>query len=313
MALEPAAARIVEMMRSSGFTGLADLGVEGARALVDSQASYSHGPRMHDVREVHTDGDHPVGLRVYRPGPEPTGVLVYMHGGGWVTGSVASHDATCRHLAASSHWVVASVAYRRPPENPFPAAVEDAWAATTWVAAHAEELGRRSDALAVAGDSAGGNLAAVVARLARDHGLELARQILLYPVIDRRLDRPSVLADPDGTESVLNRRDMLWFWEQYDPDGAALEGDPRAVPLAVDDLSGVAPALVVTAEHDPLRDEGEEYAEALRAAGVPTTLTRYPGVFHGFFGMHGLLEGAEQACRQVASVLHDVTVRTATT
>jgi acetyl esterase/lipase len=223
--------------------------------------------------------------------------LVYLHGGGWVVGSIESHDPGCRRLAARTPCVVVSVDYRLAPEHLFPAGLEDAWAATEWTAAHLAELG--ADRVAVGGDSAGGNLAAVVALRARDRGLPLALQVLIYPVIDADLDSPGYREHGEGLN--LTRAKMAWYWGRYlaGADGFA----PEASPLRAADLAGVAPALVQTAEHDPLVHEGEAYAHALGAAGVPVTLTRYDGQIHGFVRLAALCPRGFDALDEVQAAL----------
>ncbi|MGB2920703.1 MAG: alpha/beta hydrolase [Mycobacterium sp.] len=291
MALAPDAAKLVEAMNAHGYTGFAKIGLEGARQMVDNTAPPGFGPKLHSVEDARCPiGDVPV--RIYRPAAGSLPVVVFFHGGGWALGSLKSHDSVCRRVAADTGAAVVAVDYRLAPEHPFPAAIDDAWAATRWVFDRISEWGLDHSQLAVAGDSAGGNLAAVVARLCRDHGVELRQQILIYPIIDRRLDRPSMIDNAAGF--VLERADMEWFWNLYDPKGIA-RCDARAVPLAVSDLSGLAPCVVITAEHDPLRDEGEEYGAKLADAGVPTTVRRFDGMFHGFVSMLDLLPAADEA------------------
>lgn len=229
-------------------------------------------------------------------------VVVYLHGGGFVLGSLDSHDQLCRSLAVGVGSAVVAVGYRLAPEHPFPAAIDDAWSATRWVFERGPDLGVDVTRVAVAGDSAGGNLAAAIAQLACDAALALRSQVLIYPVIDRQLDRPSMVDNAEGY--VLERADMEWFWQQYDPEGRAAS-DPTAVPLARGDLSGLAPALVITAEHDPLRDEGEEYAARLKDAGVATNVLRFDEVFHGFIQMPGLLSAADEATAAIIGHLAD--------
>jgi len=300
MALDPAAAAVVDAMRANGFTGFAKLGVERSRELVDAMSRPGRGPEVSSVEDVLADD---VPVRVYRPvGAPALPVVVYLHGGGFVLGSLDSHDELCRSLAVGVGAAVVAVGYRLAPEHPFPAAIDDAWSATRWVFDRGPDLGLDVTRVAVAGDSAGGNLAAVVAQLSRDAGLALRSQVLIYPVIDRRLDRPSMVDNAEGY--VLERADMEWFWQHYDPEGRAAS-DPTAVPLARGDLSGLAPALVITAEHDPLRDEGEEYAARLEDAGVPTKVLRFDGVFHGFVQMPGLLPAADEATAAITEQLAD--------
>ena len=256
-------------------------------------------------------GDIPV--RVYTPadGAPPSaddgtrGVLAFFHGGGWTIGSIETHDPSCRALANGAGVVVVSVEYRLAPEHPFPAGVDDALAAVRWVAAHAAELGGDPARLAVGGDSAGGNLAAVVACALRDAEPPLRFQLLVYPATDMTMSFPSI--DENGEGYFLTKDTMTWFRANYL--GVRDHTDPRASPLHADpaDLAGVAPALVVTAEYDPLRDEGEAYAEALRAAGVAVTATRYDGVIHGFFSFPDMLpEGKaviDEACQALRAAL----------
>ena len=243
-------------------------------------------------------------VRVYRPeaaGTPPA--LVYFHGGGWVMCNLDTHDGSVRKLANASGCLVVSVDYRLAPEHPFPAALEDCYAATRWVAAHARSLGARPGPLAVAGDSAGGNLAAAVALLARERGgPELALQLLVYPITDCDLDRPSYRENGEGF--LLTRDATAWFWEQYVPDAAARR-NPLAAPMAAEDLSGLPPACVITAEYDPLRDEAEAYAARLREAGVPVTCTRYPGMIHGFLAYADFVDGGRRAVAEAGAALRE--------
>lgn len=236
----------------------------------------------------------PIPVRVYWPQTGSNGlpVVVYFHGGGWVLGGLDSHDPLCRSLANEVGAVVVSVDYRLAPEHRFPAAAEDAYAATAWVHAHATELGAAPSRLAVAGDSSGGNLAAVVALMARDRGGPPLRfQLLVYPVVDYARNTPSYRANAEGY--FLTATHMRWYWDQYL--GTADGAGPYASPLRAHDLRGLPPAYVVTAEFDPLRDEGEAYAQRLREAGVPVSVRRYDGMFHGFFSLAGLLPAAREA------------------
>jgi acetyl esterase len=241
-------------------------------------------------------------VRVFTPaGPAPRPGLVYFHGGGWVTGDVETHEGICRHLANGARCVVASVDYRLAPEFPFPAAAEDAYAATRWVAAHAADLGIDARRLAVCGDSAGGNLAAVVALMARDRGgPRLALQVLVYPATDGDLDTPSYRENAEGY--ILTRDAMRWYWDQYVPDPAA-RAHPHVSPLRAPSLAGLPAALILTAEYDPLRDDGERYARRLAEAGVPVTLTRYPGMVHSFFRLTNVLDAARRAVAEVTAAL----------
>jgi acetyl esterase len=239
--------------------------------------------------------------RIYRP--DAAGVLptvLLFHGGGWVIGDLETHDNTARAIARDARAVVVSVAYRLAPEAPFPAAVDDALAAARWASAHLADLGG-GDALAVAGDSAGGNLAAVVAQ---ELGTKIAAQLLIYPSTDVTGQYPS--RSENGTGYFLETRTMEWFFTQYA--GHVTDIDARLSPLLQSNLAGVAPAVVVTAEYDPLRDEGEAYAAALRAAGVRVELRRFDGMVHGFFDMGPASAAAraavEETCALFAEVLH---------
>lgn len=228
-----------------------------------------------------------VATRIYRPAavPQPAPALVYFHGGGWVVGDLDSHDGVCRALARAAGRVVIAVDYRLAPEHAFPAAYDDAWAVTQAVHAQAAELGLQSTALAVAGDSAGGNLAAVVALQARETGLPLSAQLLIYPVLDCVDESPSYATFATG--HFLTREAMRYYIRSYLPrvEDRRL---PRASPLHAGSLAGVAPALVVTAEADVLRDEGLAYVEKLRASGVAVQHIDAPGMLHGFFNLQSL-------------------------
>ncbi len=243
--------------------------------------------------------------RLYRSSEEQTApVLVYFHGGGWVIGDLDIYDGLCRALANAAGCAVFSVGYRLAPENKFPAAVEDCYAALVWIRAEAARLGLDSNRIAVGGDSAGGNLAAVMSQAARDRGgPAIVFQLLVYPVTDASLDFASA-KDPEK-DALLTSSDMRWFWNHYlrdSGDGAS----PLASPLRSARLEGLPTALVLTAEFDPLLDEGEAYAVRLREAGVPVTLTRYDGMPHGFLGMAGVLDQARTALAQVGAALRSV-------
>jgi acetyl esterase/lipase len=226
---------------------------------------------------------------------------VYFHGGGWVVGDLDTHEAICRTLANPASCVVASVDYRCAPECRYPTAAEDAYAATCWIAEHAGELGVDARRLALCGDSAGGNLAAVVPLMARDRGgPRVALQVLVYPVTDCDLDTPSYRENATGY--ILTREGMRWYWEQYAP-GLAERREPYASPLRASSLAALPPALVVTAEYDPLRDDGELYARRLAEAGVPVALSRYAGLVHSFFRLTNVLDAARAAVREVADAL----------
>lgn len=243
-----------------------------------------------------------IGIRVYRPSDDaPLPAVVFFHGGGWVLCDLDSHDPICRRISKETGSIVVSVDYRRAPEHRFPAAVEDSYAAVAHLVDHAGELGIDPVRVAVAGDSAGGNLAAAAALMARDRGgPELAFQLLVYPITDHDFDTPSYRANSDGY--YVTRAAMQWYWKQYlGHDGDA--DSPYASPLRCADLEGLPPALIITAEHDPLRDEGRRYAERLRDAGVAAALRDYPGMFHGFFTLGSMLPEARAANREAFEAL----------
>lgn len=244
----------------------------------------------------------PIPLRLYYPdthGPHP--VVVYFHGGGWVLGDLETHHAICHALAFTSGCLVAAVDYRLAPEHRFPAAVDDAYAATLWIAENASSIAADRRRVAVAGDSAGGNLAAVVAMRARDAGApEIALQILVYPITDCDLDTPSYMENASGYQ--LTRELMAWFWRHYAPGRKEAE-HPDASPLRAAHLGRLPRALVLTAEYDPLRDEGETFARRLEEAGVSVELIRYDGMIHGFFRLTSRFHKAREALNKLAAEL----------
>ncbi len=242
-----------------------------------------------------------IGVRFYAPDADaPLPLLVYLHGGGFVTGSLDTHDALCRSLANRAACAVLSVDYRLAPEHRCPAAADDSHAALRWAADHAAELGVDAERIAVGGDSAGGNLAAVSALRCRDLGPRLCHQLLIYPVIAPDFETPSYRENANGF--LLTRGIMMWFWRQYlgDP---SLGNDPSACPLKAPDHAGLAPATLITAEFDPLRDEGEAYAARLREAGVPTDLLRYDGQIHAFVSFADRIDRGCEAIDHVAKNL----------
>jgi len=243
-----------------------------------------------------------VPVRFYLPeAARPLPVLVYLFGGGWVLGSLEAVDPVCRRLANATPCAVVSVGYRRAPEHPFPAGLEDCYATARWVAEHGAELGLDPDRLAVGGASAGGNLAAAVALLARERaGPEIALQLLVYPPLDQRADTPSMHETLDPL--LFGRKDLEWCWSHYlaDPE----DGDnPLASPLRARDFHGLPAALVITAGIDPLRDQGEVYASRLTEAGVSSEHVRFEGAVHGFFSNAGRFDAAVEAQALAASAL----------
>ena len=303
MPLDPQARAFLDQLDELGAPPLYRQTLDEARdgfTLLATVAGPPEEPVPTEDRVVPGPGGE-IPVRIYRPtadGPLP--VVVYFHGGGWVIGDIASHDTVCHRLAARVPTVVVSVDYRLAPEHRFPAAVEDCDAATSWVSAHAAELGADADRLAVAGDSAGGNLAAVVARRARDRGgPAIAFQLLIYPGTDMTRSLPSHAAN--GSGYLLDSDTMTWFLDSYL--NGADPSHPDASPLFVEDLSGLPRALVITAEFDPLRDEGEAYAERLAEAGVEVTSSRYDGMFHGFYGLDSIFNSARRATDETVAAL----------
>ncbi len=245
-------------------------------------------------------GDIPV--RIYTPvaAATVTPALVFFHGGGWVIGTLETHDALCRLLANDSGCKVVSVDYRLAPEHPFPAAADDAFAATKWVYENAADMGIDASCIAVGGDSAGGNLAAVVCHMAQSTSVKIGFQMLFYPVTEALADTPSMTAFATGY--LLERDAMEWFVAQYVPDGTNPK-DPKVSPLLADSFKGQPPAYVVTAGYDPLRDEGRAYADKLDEAGVEVAYINYDDLIHGFYTMAGVVEPARAAIKDAAMAL----------
>lgn len=243
----------------------------------------------------------PIRVRVYRPAAGTLPATVFYHGGGWVICDLDSHDRQCRSLANASHSVVIAVDYRLAPEHVFPAAPEDAYAVTRYVAEHASEFGIDPGRIAVAGDSAGGNLAAVVALMARDRGGPSLRfQLLIYPVTDFDDDSPSMREFAEG--HFLTSGFIDWCYGSYIP-SRGQRRNAYASPMNAHDLRGLPPAMIITGECDPLRDQGEKYAEKLRQAGVAVELKRYEGMIHPFFSLGGIIDGGRVAMADAASAL----------
>ena len=305
-ALDPQMKIILDAFNAAGPMFLRAETAEQARAKMRAllEANQIPAPAIYRVEDRHIAGaDGQIAARIYTPeGSPPMGVLVYFHGGGWVLGDLESHDRVCRALANGAGCVVVSIDYRLAPEHVFPAGAMDCYAATQWVAENAASFGADRSRMAVGGDSAGGNLAAAVSLMARDRGGPAINfQLLLYPVTDCALDTPSQKEfAEDGY--VLSRADMEWFWKNY-LDRPAEKNNPYACPLRAKNLSGLPPALVLTASHDPLRDEGERFAERLIAAGVKVTCTRYEGVTHGFVSFADALDKGKEGIRQAADAL----------
>jgi acetyl esterase len=258
-----------------------------------------------EVRDIMIPG--PAGalpVRLYHPSPgKVLPLVVYFHGGGWVIGDVEIVDKPCRALANASGCVVASVNYRLSPETKFPGPVEDCYAATRWLSEHAGSVGTDTRSVAVAGDSAGGNLAAAVALMARDRGAPaIAYQLLIYPVTMPAAGSTFASYSDNADGYLLTRAGMVWFWDHYlaTPDDGK---NPYASPLHAADLSGLPPAMVITAEFDPLRDEGLAYARRLQEAGVSVKSSHYDGMIHGFFWMAGALDRGKELIAEMGNAL----------
>jgi len=301
--LHPEARALLEMMDAQGAPPLETQDpVEARSARLEPMKLLGGEPdalaRVENLFSPGPAGDIP--LRLYATdhvGLRPA--LVYFHGGGFVFGNLDTHDAVCRAIAKASGAVVVAVDYRLAPEHKFPAAVDDSYAATKWVAANAERLGIDAHRIAVGGDSAGGNLATVIALRCRDAGgPALAAQVLIYAVTDvSTFETGSHRELAEGY--FLTRAAMEWFTGHYLA-SADHKRHPEVSPLLAPNLSGLPPALIITAEFDPLRDEGEAYARRIQQAGVPVTVTRYPGMIHGFVSMRGVLSGGRQAIQEAA-------------
>lgn len=296
----------LDQMSASAAPKLAELGPQAARAAAKTLFFRGKDAPIGRIDNRLIAGPAcDIALRIYTPLGADAGAplpgLVFFHGGGFVIGDLDTHDDLCRALSNQSGCRVVSVDYRLAPESCFPAAVEDCFAATRFVAAHGDQFGIRADQLAVGGDSAGGNLAAVVSQLARSDGPQIGFQLLIYPVTQLGgLDTPSMRESGKGY--FLERQSMEWFTRLYCPD-ASLRNDPRLSPLLAKDFSALPPAYVVTAGFDPLRDEGRDYADKLDAAGVPVTYVNYPGMIHGFFSMRNLVPKAREAVAAAAAAL----------
>ena len=298
--LDPALQAVADAVTGAGLQPMVELSPDDARQRVRAAAaSCAPGPEMESVT-THAVGDH-VTVRIYRPrSVTSASTIVHLHGGGWVTGDLDYADAICRTFAEAAGAAVVSVDYRLAPEHRFPVAVEDAMAVLRWVAAGSEGLGRR---IVVTGDSAGGNLAAVCAIQARDDtGIDLAGQVLIYPVVDTDLDRASYAAN---SGVFLGAREMRWFLGHYCPE-AADRTSPMIAPIRAVDLSGLAPAVVVVGGHDPLFDEGVEYAERLAASGVRVDLLRYPALPHGFLQFTAVSAAAAEAAAEIVAAVSRV-------
>lgn len=302
MALDQQTQNVLEDIVASGFPGFANLTVEEARAVLVQMRGLAGPPEPVPTRDVLIPGQGgELRLRIYTPDvPAPRPGLVYLHGGGFVCGSVDTIDSPLRALSRRAGCSVVSVDYRLAPENRFPAALEDADTAALWTAENADELGIDRSRLGIGGDSCGGGLAAGAARHARERGSpDFACQVLIYPMLDPSCSSASQRDLGEGY--LVTRQDLVWFWHHYlpAPDAAI---NPDAAPLLAASFEDLPPALVITAEYDPLRDEGEEYAAALRAAGVPVELIRLEGMIHACFQMAGVIDRSAELIDTVAAL-----------
>jgi acetyl esterase len=302
--LHPQAVTLLSLIESFGDPPIESSRPSEARAAREARQLPSTTP-IHETRDIDADG---IPCRLYRPSDDPhLGLLVYFHGGGWVLGSLDSHDDLCRQLANGSGHAVLSVGYRLAPEHPFPAPLDDSIASVRWAYAHAEQLGCRADRIAVGGDSAGGNLAATVAQLGP---VPLTFQLLIYPVTDCTQSLPSHDENADGP--ILTKAAMRWFIDHYLPADADRR-DSRPSPLFADEhvIAATPPAMVITAEYDPLRDEGDAYAARLAELGVPTNHLRFSGMFHGFCSLGAFVDGGRVAVAASAAAVGTALSRTA--
>jgi acetyl esterase len=304
LALSPAMRQLIERIHRAGHPPMQAMTPAQARAFYEAGAPLldAPAPRIAQTRDLSIPlaGGVTLPARWYADAAQPAlPVLVYYHGGGFTIGSPATHDGLCRELARLARCAVISVDYRLAPEHRFPTAVEDAWGALCWVRDHAPSLGLDAQRIAVGGDSAGGTLAAVTALRARDAGLDLKLQLLIYPGTTAHQDTPS--HDRYAQGFMLDRETISWFFQHYIDD--ADRDDWRFAPLNAHDHAGVAPAWLGLAECDPLVDEGVQYADALRLAGVPVDLDIYRGVVHGFINMGRSIPTAQQAREDAARAL----------
>lgn len=305
MTLDPQVKTLLEQMEAYDAPPLESLppvqAREAFKALNQNSVETTESVAKVENRSIPVEGGQ-IPIRVYKPegkGPHPA--LVFFHGGGWVIGDLDSHDNVCRTLTNLADCVVVSVDYRLAPEHKFPTAVYDCYDAAKWVFEHPGELNVDASRIAVGGDSAGGNLTAVVSYLAREKAApKLVHQLLIYPATDFTADNASLRENGEGY--LLTEDSMVYFRNHYLRTSDDVR-NPLASPFLIDDLSGLPPATVITAEYDPLRDEGEAYAEQLKEAGVPVTLKRYGGMIHGFVSMADELDQGKKALNQAAESL----------
>ncbi|HIG39114.1 MAG: alpha/beta hydrolase [bacterium] len=298
MPLNPVVDAMLQQMAEAGGPALHEMTPVEGRAMYRMM---NEGASKEDLASVSDESANGVPVRVYRPTLNTKlPCLVYYHGGGWVIGDLETHDSPCRLLARQTGCVVVAVDYRLAPEHPFPVPLDDCFTATQWVVDNAARLGIDAEKVAVGGDSAGGNLAACVCIKAREqNGPSIVHQVLVYPVTDAAMDTESYVENADGY--MLTRDSMVWFWDNYI--GTHNKDNYLISPLKAEDLSDLPSATVLTAEFDPLRDEGESYGARLLAAGVATQVKRYDGLVHGFISTVDILDPAKEAVELIASRL----------
>jgi acetyl esterase len=305
MPLDPQAQAFLDQVSALNAPPISAMPIEQARQTIRMMMANPGEPEpvAHVENRMIPGPTSNIPVRIYTPqGSAPFPVLIYFHGGGFAIGDLDSYDGVCRSLTNLVGSLVVSVDYRLAPEHKFPAAPEDCYAVTQWVAEHATVLHGDASRIALSGDSAGGNLTAVVAQMARDRGgPSLAFHLMIYPVTDLKATCPSIQENGEGY--FLTREDMDWFTSLY-LNSDDEKDNPLASPLYSSDLHGLPPALIITAEYDPLRDEGELYGQKLKEAGVPVTISRYEGMIHGFIGMP--FDKTRQALAECAAALRGV-------
>lgn len=302
--LDPQVKALLDQMAAANQPAFHTQSPVDARAAMGSLVNvFGPGPDVHKVEDRKIPGPaSEIPIRIYTPAGKPNGILVYFHGGGWVVGDLTSHDYVCRVFTNETGCTVVAVDYRLAPEYKFPAGPDDCYAATQWVSKNAASLGSDADHIAVGGDSAGGNLAAAISLMARDRGgPRIRHQMLIYPVTDCAMDTPSYKEfTADGF--VLSKLDMEWFWNYYIPHAKDRE-NPYASPARARDLKNLPPAHIITASHDPLRDEGEAFAELLKKADNKVKVKRYEGVVHGFVSLQAAIDQGKTATRELSEEL----------
>ena len=303
MSLDPVVEVLLGQLAEAGGLPLNEMSPSEGRAMYQAMNADAVKQELTEVTDSDAAG---VPIRIYRPSAQDNlACIVFYHGGGWVIGDLETHDAPCRRLANATGAIVVAVDYRLAPEHPFPAAQDDCYTATCWVANNAANLNIDPSKIAVAGDSAGGNLAAVVSLRARDeNGPKIAHQLLIYPATDAAMNTQSFTDNADGY--MLTRESMAWFWQNYlgtDPADAGNQTNPLASPLMAKSLENLPPATVITAEFDPLRDEGEAYGAKLKAAGNETQVVREDGLIHGFISLVDGVPAADKAVSRFSSKL----------